>query len=133
MIERRTINGRPCTIAYFDRYFRPVDKTTPGHFAKILYDDGDMIILKAPDDLSDLEPTEDEQRADHIKTFQHAIKLLNDSEGAVRDTIERGMPRGRVNTWQAHKRINRVVERVKSIRRGAIKAAFRHIRSKTNG
>ena len=49
MIERRVINGRPCSIAYFDENSKPVDKTTPGHYARILFDDGTMLTLKAPD------------------------------------------------------------------------------------
>ena len=49
MIERRVINGRPASVAYYDENSKPVDKTVPGHYTRILFDDGDMLTLKAPD------------------------------------------------------------------------------------
>jgi hypothetical protein len=79
-VERQVIDGRPATIAYFDAAWKPVDKNTSGHYAKVLFDDGEMLILQAPgtpeppegyaphisdpDDPDDMLPmTEDESRA----------------------------------------------------------------------
>lgn len=60
MIERQTIDGREATIAYFDRDGEPVDKTTPDHYAKILFDDGEMLILRARPDAQEVAPEPDE-------------------------------------------------------------------------
>jgi hypothetical protein len=48
MIERQKINGRSATISYFDGNFKPVSKTTPGHFAKVSFDDGETLVLNDP-------------------------------------------------------------------------------------
>ena len=47
MIEQQTINGRKATIAYINADFSPADKDA-FKFAKILFDDGEMIFLAAP-------------------------------------------------------------------------------------
>jgi hypothetical protein len=46
MIERQTINGRDATIAYFDDQFTPIDDLSLPHLAKVLFDDGEMILLR---------------------------------------------------------------------------------------
>lgn len=49
MIERHTIDGREATVAYFDAQFNPVDPyAVPDHLAKVLFDDGNMLILRSP-------------------------------------------------------------------------------------
>ena len=71
MIERRVINGRPCSIAYFDENSKPVDKTTPGHYARILFDDGRMLTLKAPDSDKPLKPGPTEAETEHSREARH--------------------------------------------------------------
>jgi hypothetical protein len=46
MIERTTIEGRAATVAYITRDFQPADKTN-WELAKILFDDGEMVLLSA--------------------------------------------------------------------------------------
>ena len=139
MIERRVVNGRPCSIAYYDENSKPVDKTVPGHYARILFDDGDMLTLKAPDSDQPLKPgpTEAESaRSGKVKTFKAfstAIAMLDKSEIEVRDLIERGLLdiAGVSGTkyGAAMRAVDKIMVRIKHVRLEAIKAAFRHIRS----
>jgi hypothetical protein len=48
MIERQTIDGRDATISYFDDQFQPVDDLSKPYNAKILFDDGEMLMLSSP-------------------------------------------------------------------------------------
>lgn len=65
MIERQTIDGREATIAYFDDAFTLVDKGTPGCLVKILFDDGEMVLLRAPGQASEPAPIEDDEEHQH--------------------------------------------------------------------
>ena len=49
MLERQTIDGRDATVAYFDDSFNPVDRDTPGCLVKVFFDDGETVVLRAPD------------------------------------------------------------------------------------
>ena len=139
MIERRVIAGRPCSIAYFDENSQPVDKTVPGHYARILFDDGDMLTLKAPDSGKPLTPgpteaeTERTRKVKTFKTYSTAISMLDQSEIEVRDLIERGLQdiAGVSGTkyGAAMRAVDRLMAKIKRIRLEAIKASFRHIRS----
>ena len=138
MIERRVINGRPCSIAYFDENSKPVDKTTPGHYARILFDDGTMLTLKAPDSDKPLKPSPTEAETEHsrrsktFRTWSTAIAKLDKSEIEIRDLIERGLQdiAGVSGTkyGAAMRAVDRIMARIKHIRLEAIKASFRHIR-----
>lgn len=140
MIERRVVNGRPCTIAYYDKNSKPVDKTTPGHYARILFDDGTMLTLKAPDSDKPLKPGSTEAETEHtrkvktFKTWRDAIAILDKSETEVRDLIERELEdvAGVSGTkyGAAMKTVDRLMAKIKRVRLEAIKAAFRYIRSK---
>lgn len=57
MIEQQTIDGRSATISYFDDQFNPVDDLSQPHFAKVLFDDGEMLILSS-DGTAEPEPAE---------------------------------------------------------------------------
>ena len=138
MIERRVINGRPCSIAYYDENSQPVDKTAPGHYARILFDDGGMLTLKAPDSDQPLKPgpteaeTEHTRKAKTFRTWSTAIAKLDKSEIEIRDLIERGLQdiAGVSGTkyGAAMRAVDRIMARIKHIRLEAIKASFRHIR-----
>jgi len=67
MIERQTIDGREASVAYFDDAFAPVDKGTPGCFVKVLFDDGEMVLLRAPGvaPVQADEPAEDDTEHQH--------------------------------------------------------------------
>jgi hypothetical protein len=72
MIERQTIDGRDATVSYFDGEFNPVDKSTPGHFAKVFFDDGEVRVLH--DQSKD---TDDNKRGSHMR----AVTLPLPEEG----------------------------------------------------
>lgn len=139
MIERRVINGRPASVAYYDENSKPVDKTVPGHYARILFDDGDMLTLKAPDSDTPLKPgpteaeTERGRKVKTFKAFSTAIAILDKSELEVRDLIERGLQdiAGVSGTkyGAAMRAVDKIMVQIKRIRLEAIKASFRHIRS----
>jgi hypothetical protein len=45
MIEHQIINKRPAAVAYFNHDFEPVSDLSQPHFAKVLFDDGECLIL----------------------------------------------------------------------------------------
>jgi hypothetical protein len=45
MIEQKTIQGRKASVGYFDMDFQPVDDLTKPHFAKIHFEDGEVLLL----------------------------------------------------------------------------------------
>jgi len=44
MIERQTIDGRECTVAYITSDFQPADKEN-WELAKIIFDDGHVVFV----------------------------------------------------------------------------------------
>jgi len=44
MIERQTIDGRECTVAYITQDFQPADKDN-WELAKIIFDDGEVVFV----------------------------------------------------------------------------------------
>jgi hypothetical protein len=55
MIERTMVSGRPATVAYIKRDFTPADKDT-WELAKVIFDDGEMVLLAVPDQRPDTVP-----------------------------------------------------------------------------
>ena len=47
MIERKTIDGRPATVAYIGMNFEPASRAAYA-YARILFDDGDSLFLVGP-------------------------------------------------------------------------------------
>jgi hypothetical protein len=86
MIRRVTIDGRDATIAYFDDQFQPVSDLSKPHNAKVLFDDGEVLILSSgdakasepvPDEIDDELPdeTEDEEHEHDGGAFaKHRIR-----------------------------------------------------------
>jgi hypothetical protein len=137
-VERRVIGGRPCSIIYFDENSMPVDKTTPGHYARILFDDGDMITLKAPDSDQPLKPGPTEAETARVgkrktfNTYSKAIAMLDESEVEIRDLIERDLQDiagvSGTKVGAAMHAVDKLMAKIRRIRLEAIKASFRHIR-----
>lgn len=135
MIERQSIDGRLATIAYFGPDFAPVDKTVPGHYAKVLFDDGEMVILKSPAPTPrTLLPRQTAIDMKKLRVWQQAIAILDHSEIEVRDVIERGLSGVAAiegtRYGDANKAVDDVMVQVGKIRTRAIKQAFRLIRDK---
>ncbi len=63
MIEHQTIDGREAAVAYLDDDFNPVDAGTPGCLVKIVFEDGEMVLLRAPG--SEAPPANDEAPEEH--------------------------------------------------------------------
>lgn len=123
MIERQTIDGREATIAYLDADFNPVDKDTPGHYAKILFDDGDMLLLrsqtaapKEQDGFDDYHQHDakswNRHRAKHVSKplkihgrdlHYWARALLGNDLKNIESAIKNGLLAGESNTDIAHR------------------------------
>lgn len=149
MIERQTINGREATIAYFDDAFQPVDKSTPGHYAKVLFDDGEMLILRDPQPEQVAAPVQDNEDIDGSSQFDEsawakhrqrqkprrikingqtlatwARSLLNNEMRVVEMAIRTGLQNGADNTEIAHLVIG---SRKNNGRNGATELTRQHI------
>lgn len=131
MIERQTIDGREATIAYFDDAFMLVDKGTPGCLVKVLFDDGEMVLLRAPGQAPGQAPepapppTEDDTEHQHdggawakhrIRTGQrktlkihghtmavHARRVAEMDAQNIHTAISVGLTAGEDNTDIAHR------------------------------
>lgn len=128
MIERQTINGRGATISYVDSNFQPTSKRSSGHFAKVHFDDGEMLILRAPVNVS-------QKVRKHVND---AIDHLDPSEDKVRLVIEKGLAQvsgpGATKRRMAGKAIDHVMKHITKHRMKAIKDAFRkHLKGKLDG
>jgi hypothetical protein len=121
MIERQTINGREATIAYIDRDFNPVDKDTPGHIAKVVFDDGEVLFLLSPEQDDGFEHEHapeawDRHRKKHAqysapkqlkiygKPLHHwARALLGNDLKNIEQALQLGIKAGDSNTDLAHR------------------------------
>lgn len=128
MIERQTIDGREATIAYYTENFEPTDDLGAPHYAKVLFDDGEMIILRssAPD------PNSVGERKRRARVWQDAIGIIDATETQVRDIIERGLAnvagKERLRYHEAMLAAKKVSAEIEAVRTAAFKRAFRLIR-----
>jgi hypothetical protein len=161
-VERQTIDGKDASVSYFtidDSGLVPADKTTPGVFAKILYDDGEMLVVKMAEDkpAPRLKKQVDEQEAFAKRRAKHtlprstmaqspndtvearrsragawmdAIQHIDSTEPEVRDIIERGLQFKAPTYGERMLQVQSVVDQVHAVRLKAFKKAFRHVRAK---
>ncbi len=78
MIEQQTIDGRPATVAYLTRDFEPATPTA-FDYAKVLFDDGSMVILSNDEDNIEAESF-NKHRFKHQRPFDGGA---SDAEGAA--------------------------------------------------
>lgn len=109
MIERQTIDGRDVTVAYLTRDWQPATKDNHD-LAKLLFDDGEMILLTGnsddPDKFLREHATDDKPTTASIlgRTYaQWAKILLADDLSRIDSAIRNGLTEGIDNTEIARK------------------------------
>lgn len=73
VMERKTFNGRPATVAYLDDHGQPVANRELATLVRVLYDDGEIITL-VPDDEDGDEIERDLKDLDEIAGDDHPSK-----------------------------------------------------------
>lgn len=132
MIERTKINGLPATVCYLDDGMNPTDKANCT-CAKAVFDNGDAMFMVASPILAPppAPPKVVPKPKRILAAHQQAIRILDESEIPMRDTIERDLApmRGKgAKITKVQKMVDQLMARIKPIRTAAFKKAFRHLR-----
>ncbi len=95
MILRQTIDGREATVSYFDEQFAPVTDLSQPHLAKVLFDDGEVLTLRA----DGIEPLKV-----HGQTLDAWERMIAAHDARlIRSALSIGLTAGDDNTDIAHR------------------------------